>query len=66
MNSIKWWLFRIIVAYYFYKTMRNHGYGLSWSWNYSDSFDNFFDCAEWSTIREDAEEAVYEELSCWD
>ena len=63
---MKWIIFRIAVYFYLRDNLKKHDYHRQFCWAYSDCFENFFEDVQWRTIIEDAEEAVLEDLSCWD
>lgn len=62
---MKWFIFRVFVTYFFLVEMKKHGYSIRFAWAYSDSFQDYFETAEWTTLMSDAEFSVYEDFSYW-
>ena len=62
---MKWILFRVLVTYFHWKAIRAHGYSIKSCWDYSGSFDNFFEDAQWLTIISDAKFSVMEDFTNW-
>ena len=64
---MKWFLFRLFVAYYHWKQVGDfYTYGFYDCWRYAASFKgSYFDSAEWRTLRADAEFSVHEDFTYW-